>query len=61
MQVLARLQKYENEGDPINALKSLQILMGHASLETTEIYLDAMEVTSDAVAETLGYLYGASL
>lgn len=61
IQVLTRLQRYESDGEPINALKSLQILLGHASLETTDIYLDAMEVTSDAVAETLGYLYGASL
>ncbi|RAS17028.1 hypothetical protein BX591_1501 [Paraburkholderia bryophila] len=35
--------------------------MGHASFETTEIYLRAMDVTSDAVMQALDYLYGATL
>jgi integrase len=61
IQVLGRLQQFELRGDPINAIKALQILMGHSSIETTEIYLNAMDVTSDAVAQTLGYLYGESL
>jgi integrase len=61
IQVLGHLQKYELEGEPINAIKTLQVLMGHSSIETTEIYLEAMDVTSDAVAQTLGFLYGGAL
>ncbi len=61
LQVLERLQKHELAGESLNAIKVVQVLMGHSSIETTEIYLDAMEVTSDAVVDTLGYLYGASL
>lgn len=61
LQVLERLQKHELAGESLNAIKVVQVLMGHSSIETTEIYLDAMEITSDAVVDTLGYLYGASL
>lgn len=60
LQVLERLQKHELAGESLNAIKVVQVLMGHSSIETTEIYLDAMEITSDAVVDTLGYLYGAS-
>lgn len=61
LHVLERLQKHELAGDSINAIKVVQVLLGHSSIATTEIYLDAMEITSDAVSESLGYLYGASL
>ncbi|WP_374710574.1 tyrosine-type recombinase/integrase [Massilia pseudoviolaceinigra] len=61
LQVLERLQRHELAGEWLNAIKVVQVLMGHSSIETTEIYLDAMEITSDAVVGALGYLYGASL
>ena len=32
--------------------------MGHASLESTKVYLRASDVTSPAVVEALSYLYG---
>lgn len=55
------LQKRAVEGDSINPLKTLQVMMGHASIETTEIYLRALDVRSDAVERTLYYLYGGEL
>ncbi|MGJ7575397.1 hypothetical protein ACSFBX_33100 [Variovorax sp. RB2P76] len=45
----------------INALKIVQVLMGHSSSATTETYLRAMEVSSAAVRDALDYLYGATL
>jgi site-specific recombinase XerD len=45
----------------MNSLKTLQVMLGHASVESTDLYLQAMETSSDAVMEALGYLYGASL
>lgn len=52
------LASEKNSGDAKNCLKTLQVLMGHAHSETTEIYLAAMEVTSPAVISALDYLYG---
>lgn len=56
--VLAQLQEKAAHGSSINPLKTLQILMGHAEISTTEIYLRAIEVNSAAVKEALAYLYG---
>ncbi|MFK0377456.1 tyrosine-type recombinase/integrase [Pandoraea sp. NPDC090278] len=50
-----------NNGEPSNPLKTLQVLMGHSSSETTELYLRAMEVTSPDVVDALLHLYGASI
>ncbi|WP_081336134.1 tyrosine-type recombinase/integrase [Burkholderia vietnamiensis] len=47
-------------GEAKNSLKTLQVLMGHAHSETTELYLRAMDVTNDVVVSALEYLYGAS-
>ncbi|MGJ9420711.1 tyrosine-type recombinase/integrase [Massilia sp. CMS3.1] len=54
------LQRKANAGGSVNPLKTLQILMGHRSLESTQIYLRAMDVYSDEVAEALSFLYGAA-
>lgn len=43
-----------SQGNPV---KTLQILMGHASVESTEIYLRASSVNSEAVMKTLNFLY----
>jgi integrase len=61
--VLRLLDKTGSEkvGNAKNSLKTLQVLMGHSRCETTEIYLRAMDVTSEAVVNALGYLYGASV
>lgn len=59
--VFRTLSTQERAGNDINPIKTLQVLMGHASVETTEIYLQAAETSSDAVMEALDYLYGATL
>lgn len=46
---------------PVNSLKALQVLLGHSNVQTTEIYLRALDVTSDTVMNALDYLYGATL
>ncbi|MFX1735742.1 site-specific integrase [Paraburkholderia sp. A1RI_3L] len=48
------------QGVRINPLKVLQILLGHASMKTAEIYLQATQVRSDSVRSALDYLYGAT-
>lgn len=58
--VLKILEGRAEGGEPINPLKTLQILMGHSSIETTEIYLRALDMQSDAVEEALDFLYGAA-
>ncbi|WP_176955176.1 tyrosine-type recombinase/integrase [Rhodoferax sp. OV413] len=58
--VLSLLDSLESDR-PINSLKVLQVLLGHANVQSTEIYLQAMEVTSDAVIKALDFLYGATL
>jgi len=59
--VLHALECYEGDGQAINPLKGLQILLGHASLESTQIYLRAMSMSSDAVRQALDYLYGGTI
>jgi integrase len=58
--VLGILEKAEQRGAPMNSLKTLQVLMGHASIDSTEIYLEALDICSDTVMDALDYLYGAS-
>jgi site-specific recombinase XerD len=59
--VLHSLNHYEGDGQPMNSLKCLQVLLGHASIETTQLYLQALSMSSDAVREALDYLYGGTL
>ncbi|WP_081333400.1 tyrosine-type recombinase/integrase [Burkholderia vietnamiensis] len=59
--VLNMLERYSGDGDSLNSIKTLQVLMGHASIASTEIYLRAMDVSSDAVMQAIDYLYGATL
>lgn len=56
--VLQLLEEQAASGNGNNPLKTLQVLMGHASIETTDIYLRSLSVTSDAVEKALGFLYG---
>lgn len=55
------LQRQANLGSSINPLKTLQLLMGHANVSSTEIYLAALDIYSDDVAEALDFLYGAAV
>lgn len=59
--VLTILERKHREGEELNSIKTLQVLLGHASIMSTEIYLQAMQTSSDAVMEALDYLYGADL
>jgi site-specific recombinase XerD len=59
--VLRVLERYDRRGDAMNSLKTLQVLLGHASIETTEIYLRAVEVSGEPVVQALEFLYGESL
>ncbi|MGY6252294.1 tyrosine-type recombinase/integrase [Paraburkholderia caledonica] len=59
--VLSILQRHEEAGQELNPLKALQTLLGHAAIETTETYLRAAQLSSDAVRDALDYLYGASI
>ena len=60
LQYLNRLSADKPE-EARNNLKTLQVLMGHADVRTTELYLEAMEVTSPAVVSALDYLYGEAI
>lgn len=59
--VLAILESFEDRDRAMNSMKTLQILMGHANVTTTETYLQALEATSDEVRDALDFLYGAVL
>ncbi|RFB67522.1 MULTISPECIES: tyrosine-type recombinase/integrase [unclassified Herbaspirillum] len=58
---LTLLQRRAEQGDSINPLKTLQVLMGHSSIESTEIYLRALDIHSESVEEVLNYLYGSAV
>ncbi|WP_228896888.1 tyrosine-type recombinase/integrase [Acidovorax sp. Leaf73] len=57
---LGYLESVESAGKQINPVKVVQFLLGHANVTTTEIYLRALEVSSDEVREALSFLYGAT-
>lgn len=59
--VLSVLESFESDENPMNPIKTLQVLLGHANISTTETYLRAVQASSPAVVEALGFLYGATL
>lgn len=59
--VLRILEQQSVQGESLNPLKTLQVLMGHSSIETTDIYLQSLEITSPAVEKALGFLYGCGI
>lgn len=61
VRVLEALESFQGKGKPMNSIKALQVLMGHSNMATTELYLRAMQASSDAVFNALDFLYGASL
>lgn len=58
MSMLVRLQKQAATTPDLNPLKIVQVLLGHASIQTTAIYLRCVELHADTLAESLAYLYG---
>ncbi|MFM0178745.1 tyrosine-type recombinase/integrase [Paraburkholderia aspalathi] len=57
--VLQQLQRSADAGSAINPLKAVQVLLGHRNIETTSIYLDAMEAENPVVEGALAFLYGS--
>lgn len=58
---LGMLESREEHCGPINSVKVVQTLLGHANVTTTEIYLRAFDVSTDEVKASLDFLYGATL
>ncbi len=58
MTMLVRLQKQAATTPDLNPLKIVQVLLGHASIQSTAIYLRCVELHADSLAESLAYLYG---
>ncbi|MDE1918585.1 MAG: tyrosine-type recombinase/integrase [Sphingomonadales bacterium] len=61
MVMLVRLQAAAQHNPDINPLKVLQVLLGHASVETTAIYLRCVDLHESDVAEAIDYLYGQEI
>jgi site-specific recombinase XerD len=59
--VLNILERHAHAGEEINSLKTLQVMLGHARVETTEIYLQAYQISGGAAIAALDFLYGAAL
>jgi integrase len=53
------LQARARENPLINPLKVVQLLLGHASIQSTAIYLRCVELHGRELAESIDYLYGA--
>ena len=58
MAMLARLQVQARTNPDLNPLKVVQVLLGHASITTTAIYLRCVELHQRDLSESLAYLYG---
>ncbi len=58
MAMLARLQVQARTNPDLNPLKVVQVLLGHASITTTAIYLRCVELHERDLGESLAYLYG---
>lgn len=56
--MLDLLERLASEGVPINPFKTLQTLLNHSSVHSTEIYVRARDVYSKEVKGALTYLYG---
>jgi site-specific recombinase XerD len=58
MTMLVCLQRQAMTSPDLNPLKIVQVLLGHASIQSTAVYLRCVEVHSEALAESLAFLYG---
>lgn len=57
--MLAALQRRLRIDPDLNPLKILQVLLGHASIETTALYLRCVELHADSLEDSVSHLYGA--
>lgn len=57
--LLAALQRQARVDPDLNPLKIVQVLLGHASLETTALYLRCVELHEGTLADSVAHLYGA--
>jgi len=55
--VHSSLERHRLKDEEVNPLKTLQILLGHANSETSEIYTQAASVANQAVMDALDSLF----
>ena len=55
---LTRRLRHEGDGH-VNAVKTLQLLLGHASLQTTSTYLNAVRLDAQLLSGSINDLYQA--
>ena len=58
MTMLMRLQRVAQTTPDLNPLKIVQVLLGHASIQSTAIYLRCVELHAEDLGQSLDYLYG---
>ncbi|HBO1345053.1 tyrosine-type recombinase/integrase [Pseudomonas aeruginosa] len=58
MTMLVRLQRQALLTPDINPLKTVQVLLGHGSIQSTAIYLRCVELNERELAGSIDYLYG---
>jgi site-specific recombinase XerD len=58
MTMLVRLQRQALLTPEINPLKTVQVLLGHSSIQSTAIYLRCVELNERELAGSIDYLYG---
>jgi len=58
MTMLVRLQRQALLTPDINPLKTVQVLLGHRSIQSTAIYLRCVELNERELAGCIDYLYG---
>jgi integrase/recombinase XerD len=58
MTMLVRLQRQAQLSPDLNPLKTVQVLLGHRSIQSTAIYLRCVELHEVELARSLDYLYG---
>ncbi|MDR3367707.1 tyrosine-type recombinase/integrase [Rhodoferax sp.] len=58
MTMLVRLQRQALLTPDINPLKTVQVLLGHSSIQSTAIYLRCVELNERELASSIAYLYG---
>ena len=59
MTMLVRLQHQARTTPDLNPLKTVQVLLGHSSIQSTAIYLRCVEMNAREITESIEYLYGA--